>query len=206
QTPLHFAAAQGHADVVKLLLEHKANINAPMSHSLYVNAGATPLQLALAAGHVEVIRLLVEKGALPKFDKRMRDALLRQAISQKRLKLVLWLEAEGTRIDPKEHGGWTPLHLAAELGGRDMVGKLLAKGADLKAVNSMGGFTPLHHAVQGRHKEIVELLLKRGADINPSGPGSGLLMIPVVNGDVEMARFLLDKGVKETGGSLYSSL
>jgi len=55
--PLHFAANNGHVDVVRFLLEKGANVNA-QDHR-----GRTPLHLAALDGHVDVVRFLLEKGA-----------------------------------------------------------------------------------------------------------------------------------------------
>src|SRR5207245_1726632 len=84
---------------------------------------------------------------------------------------------------------WTPLHLAAELGDRAAVEKLLGKNPNLNAQASPGAFTPLHHAIKGEHKAIVELLLAKGADANIHGA----LMTAVQTGNVEIAGLLLDK-------------
>jgi ankyrin repeat protein len=60
--PLKNAAAGGHLEIVKLLLEHGANPNlpeegiAPQGHALYS---------AVANGHFEIAKLLLEHGAIP---------------------------------------------------------------------------------------------------------------------------------------------
>ena len=53
-TPLHYAAAGGHIDIVELLIEHGANINATDSS----NKGATPLDYAYWKGQMEVVEVL----------------------------------------------------------------------------------------------------------------------------------------------------
>ena len=54
-TPLHLAVMKGHADVVKILLDHESNIHAKNSQ------GQTPLTLASDHDFTDVIDLLVEK-------------------------------------------------------------------------------------------------------------------------------------------------
>lgn len=56
-TALHHAAIGGHADVVQVLLDSGADINARGS------GGETPLLLAAAKGNLEVVELLVKNGA-----------------------------------------------------------------------------------------------------------------------------------------------
>lgn len=57
QTPLHCAARMGHKDLVKLLLEHKANPNSTTT------AGHTPLHIAAREGHAQTVRILLDMEA-----------------------------------------------------------------------------------------------------------------------------------------------
>jgi ankyrin repeat protein len=56
-TPLHWAASQGHKNIVELLLANKAEVNAKDS------AQWTPLHKAASHGHKDVVELLLAKGA-----------------------------------------------------------------------------------------------------------------------------------------------
>lgn len=55
-SPLHWAAARGHKDVVELLVANKIDINAKD------NDGETPLNLAGKQGQLEVVQWLREHG------------------------------------------------------------------------------------------------------------------------------------------------
>lgn len=57
-TPLHDAAIQGNTEIVKLLLEAGANVNAQDKEDLY-----TPLHDAARMNHSEIVRLLLACGA-----------------------------------------------------------------------------------------------------------------------------------------------
>lgn len=57
QTPLHCAARMGHKELVKLLLDHKANPDSATT------AGHTPLHIAAREGHIHTIRILLDAGA-----------------------------------------------------------------------------------------------------------------------------------------------
>lgn len=56
---LHYAALNGHADCVRLLLAHEALPNLPDSR------GSSPLHLAAWAGHQEIVKLLLTQSNRP---------------------------------------------------------------------------------------------------------------------------------------------
>ena len=63
-----------------------------------------------------------------------------------------------------KYGGWTPLHLAAYHGQREVVELLIAKAADLNT-KKITGHTPLDYAVIVRKTDIADLLRKHGGKI-----------------------------------------
>ena len=56
-TPLHYAASNGHVDVIKLLIENHAYIDAESPN------GSTPLMMASMYGNAQSVKLLLEEGA-----------------------------------------------------------------------------------------------------------------------------------------------
>jgi uncharacterized protein len=106
------------------------------------------------------------------------------------------LEADPVLVHSHSRDGWTPLHLAAQFGHRQVAEALLAHGADVRARASNGlGTTPLLWAVMGQDLALVTLLLDHGADVNETNAaGSTPLHKAAVLGNATLVRLLLARG------------
>ena len=87
-------------------------------------------------------------------------------------------------------GTTTALHYAAQRGHMDVVDWLIAKGADVDAINSAGD-TPLHYAAKAGHKNIVELLIVKEADVNAkTDKGETAISLATNKGHTEIVELL----------------
>ncbi len=107
--------------------------------------------------------------------------------------LQLLIKAKADLNKPAERS-YTPLHAAAQSGNCDMLVKLLAGKANVRAVAKVDGITPAHMAACNGHDQALRVLANAKADLNARSKGEGLA--PVHNaatfGRVEVLRVLVE--------------
>jgi ankyrin len=213
QTALMWAAARRHPQVVRLLLEHGANVHArSMVSYLHVptNAyasnlfsrdtvdmpmgGFTPLLFAVRHGDIASARLLLDAGA--KVNDAAADEIspLVLAAHSGHTPMVAFLLDRGAEVNGARVG-YSALHAAVLRGDIDMIGTLLARGADPNARLTKGtrvprdtnqwvlssylaGATPFLLAAKYAEPAIMRLLVAHGADpLLPTNDGTTPLMM-----------------------------
>jgi ankyrin repeat protein len=99
-------------------------------------------------------------------------------------------------INALTRDGWSPLHLAAFFGHKNVVECLLRHGARTDSTsNNPTANCPLHAAVVTGRTEIVEVLLREGSDVNAAaGGGWTPLLLAAGSGNEEMTKLLLEQG------------
>jgi ankyrin repeat protein len=125
QTPLSYAAGNGHEAVVKLLLMEKGV--APDSKDKY---GMTPLSWAAENGHEAVVQLLLAKYCVevrPKDILQGRTPLSWAAGNGHETVVKALLAKDGFDSDSRDNDGRTPLSWAAGNGHEAVMKVLLAK-------------------------------------------------------------------------------
>lgn len=87
-------------------------------------------------------------------------------------KVISEIRENGKLLQAHNTDGWTPLHLAAFFGQRELAQALLDAGAqvDARSTNAMKN-TPLHAAAAGGKTDLVQLLLQHGADVSARQEG-----------------------------------
>ena len=156
---IHWAAEEGHLDIVRMLLESGANPNAVSSF------GTPPLHCAANGGHVSIARLLLQKGADPLKSTCHGWTALHHAAFMGHSDVVEYL-LENDRIrsaaSQQDNHGWSVLHLAVHSRDLATVLILLDKSviAEPQILFDESGLTaeewldrgPLNHAQKGISK------------------------------------------------------
>ncbi len=206
-TALIKACAQGHKNIVQLLLGVDVNV---LSYDNYTAL----LILASQEGHTEVVKLLLDKGADVNARRKNRDTALHHASRNGHQGVVEVLLDHGADVNAKSYNkrshyqrnsGDTALHYASRNGDKEVVKLLLDKGADVNAKSynhALGnnGDTALIIASIKGHKEVVKLLLDKGADVGvTSNNGGNARSLALMNGHKEVEKLL--KGKRDSKGS-----
>lgn len=180
----------GYLDLMKALIDHKADVNAPISDKLWFRSftndytwvdpgGATPFWRAAQSSDVPAMKLLIEHGANPKTATKAGDTPLMAAAGIgwaanwsvnapiPAIDAVKYCVELGDDVNAVDNRGYTALHGAAYLGNNDMVNFLVSKGANIKA-RSRAGDTVADMAngptrFGQPHLETVALLEKLGS-------------------------------------------
>ena len=111
----------------------------------------------------------------------MEAALYNAAVNGDARKLVELL-SQGTRVDFRNHQGFTPLLAAAQRDHTEVCKLLLETGkANVKETTS-DGVTPLLVAADKGHTEVCELLLDNGSDLEERMPRSQMTPLHIAAG------------------------
>ncbi|CAI8009295.1 Espin [Geodia barretti] len=163
---VHFAAAQGHLGILKLLVRQygKEILEKQDKNS------TKPVYFASQEGRLAVLDYLInELGIDPVAREKSGISSVHAAVQAGRYKAVKWLVSKlGAKyILDKTIDGATPLHMAAAQGHTDILRYLLENVENKNDVNALDHIhaTPAHDAAEYGQMESMLLLLKNGADI-----------------------------------------
>lgn len=192
-TALHVASKHGHSEIVLLLLDHAAKVDAQCGDSI------TPLHIAAREGHTKVAEVLLARGATVDAQDRYKRTPLHTAASEGHAGVAEVLLSRGADVNARDEDKRTPLHGAADRGYPEVIEVLCSYGAEVNAHDDKEGNTPLHlairygkmHGSQGRQKTVL-LLRQYGADINiRNASGETALTLANREGDRELISLLL---------------
>ena len=145
-TLLHYATLELNVKIIRLLINHGANIDARDKWM------RTPLRLAVQTGDCpEVVQELINGGAdvnarIPNDNLSYLDTPLHTAVVEGFNQSAEVLIASGASIEEEESHGWNTLHLAIYYDNFKMVKLLISRGMNIEA-ETRWGETPLHCAL-----------------------------------------------------------
>ncbi|KAH8669313.1 ankyrin repeat-containing domain protein [Ilyonectria robusta] len=126
KTLLHFAAGNGHKEVVKLLLDRHADIEARETEF-----NRTALQMAAENGHEEVLQLLLACGVKTSASGGLYGTALQSAVVEGHSKAALALLDHGADVNGRGGVYGTALQAAAWKHNEELLKMLLDRGADV---------------------------------------------------------------------------
>jgi len=186
--PLHYAAWKGNVEIVKLLLDHGADLHATIVEQSVIH-------FAARSGNVEVISILLDKGADVNAKGFMEATPLMYAAARSDLIMARFLLERGADIQQKDIQGFTALYNAVENGSPEIIDFLISRGANVNEISktSYGYETPLYHAMlRGRIDNAILLVTKYNANVNTQTADSSTpLHLAVYKGQKEMVDVLL---------------
>lgn len=197
--PLEVGAHRGNPEIVKLLLEHGAEVDRVSDEY------PTPLMLACSLGHLEVARVLIEHGAeVSLANWSTEETALKAASRNGHTEIVRLMLENGAAVDhvtDEDHTGGeyfeehTALMAACLHDQTDVARILLEHGANVNLCNSAFGMTPLMGAAALGNTDLVDLLLQYEAKLERcDDDGETALLYACRTGKTKTGLFLIEKG------------
>ncbi|CAF0828748.1 unnamed protein product [Rotaria sp. Silwood1] len=160
-TPLHVSCERGFTDVVQLLINSQANINAKM------NDGTTAIMLACQNGHLSLVQMLISTGkcnvSIQRLDGVTPLFLIVQYGQEKIFDYFIDnIDNIEDFIDLAREDGATPLFKACQKDYDSLVNKIIKFKPNIGLLKN--GESCLHAATMFNHASIVRTLIDNGAN------------------------------------------
>ncbi|XP_064092475.1 ankyrin repeat domain-containing protein 29-like [Macrobrachium nipponense] len=219
-TPLILAAANGHVELVRELLEQGAEPNATRhtgTGALFFAAqggfldivnllldnggkinqaskdGGTALIVAAQCGHWDVVQELLRRGADPQSAMKDRATAVFVAAQNGHTSVVRTLLAAGAKANVRRLDGASPLWIASQMGHHAVVRLLLNHGTNVDICRHDGA-TPLFKAAHKGHVEVVHELLPYKPHLGLLRNGESALHAAALYGHIRVLRALVQAG------------
>ncbi|MEW5248044.1 ankyrin repeat domain-containing protein [Microbulbifer sp. 2201CG32-9] len=192
-TMLHLAVSSRKAELVELLLEKGADVNA------LDNFNKTPLQVSLRnfGKSPQLLSMLIEAGAELGYHGNILRTPLDQAVDENDLALARYLLSRGAPVDARKlPTGKTPFLRTVEKSQLEMAQLLLEHGANLNALWSDDS-NALYLAARESSPGMLKFLLDKGMDPNQTNSRGWTPLNNVrwrEDGKLEATRLLVDGG------------
>ena len=157
ESPLHIASSYGYLDIVKLLVENKANIDS------VDEKGNTPLMCACENKHEETALFLIHSKANLNIFNNEKNSPLHSAVRNNFIRIIEEGIKRGCDLNIIDKNDNTPLIEASRIGNTEIIKLLANNRANVNSQNILGQ-TALYFAVKGQYTDLVIFLLGKGAD------------------------------------------
>ena len=211
-TALHYAAANGHEEIVVFLIQHGSGYN------VQNGLGETALIKAAQNGHSNVTKVLLEMGANallrggeknPIFSSergpfnddpfvalKIKPAAIHHAVCYGHDTVVTMLSQFRDLICGTSKVN--ALHISAAYNHFNVVKALLLMGAETESRDA-SGMTALHHASRNGYYLVMWLLLDKGCEVKSRAHGGyTALHFAAIGGDIETIKLLVSRGAELT--------
>ncbi|MEH6471287.1 MAG: ankyrin repeat domain-containing protein [Halopseudomonas sp.] len=188
--PIHLAAQSNQTELISLLLDRGADLDARDYFK------RTPLHWAAEANRTDTCQQLLNAGANPNASDRIGKTPLMLSIGHSTagvIEILISARADPKRVNLK---GMTALHLATTHSSQ-AVKLLLRQGLDIDPMNNAGQTPLLFAASQNpqRYWPNIKLLIEQGADLNVVDNSAKSLLDYSLNHDhMPLFELLLDQG------------
>jgi ankyrin repeat protein len=167
---LMLAAFKNNLDMVRLLVEHGADVNVQTgSGPRFGELRGSPLTAAAKFGSPEMIELLLDAGADANASTWAESGEASEALfaaaEENHAEIIELLLAHGAVVDGTNLGGRSPLIHSAYFNSPDVIRVLLTHGADID-LQDVTGYTALHWAATDGNLEAAQVLIENGAALD----------------------------------------
>ena len=187
-TPLHYASLYGHTEIVKILIENNADIDAKdtydqtplhaaswdcqtetaevlLKYNANVHIDPTLLHYTSKRGCTKIAELFILKSVDIDIPNELNQTALHYAIIYRQTETAEMLLKKDANVDAKDHSGATSLHYASGYGQTENVELLIRYKANVHAKDN-NDMTPLYYAVMNDQIGTADILLKNKAKVN----------------------------------------
>jgi ankyrin repeat protein len=168
QTPIIDAAAEGFADVVELLCEHGADVNARLDtganalHCLAQELKDRPRNVRVTVARKGKKVTLKSRAAVKKVLGGHPDEEYERYLATARVLIARGIDVTAKKKEYQQ----TALSDAADYGSAELCEMLLATGKLNPDLKDTWGMTPLQYACRNGYVDVVKVLLAAEADVN----------------------------------------
>ncbi|ARU40852.1 hypothetical protein CCB80_06715 [Armatimonadetes bacterium Uphvl-Ar1] len=155
--------------------------------------GTCPQMIAYATGNKELLDLADKNGANIKTKSEFGMTLMHFAAQAWTPGVVERVLKQGSDINARDWQGWTPFHYAAATPIYQNIDDLLKNGADMH-IPDITNRTPVITSTLLMNDPAVDYLVKRGGKINNVHIRDGSGLFTAIQGNIPMAKKLLELG------------